>query len=85
MQRGKLQVDNRRVLVPGCGRGYDVCTLAKLGATVTGLELYDEAVSSDKYSAGSSRAQAEALLHRWKLQLQRGLRPTWARQRAAPT
>ena len=43
-ERGVLHVAERTVFVPGCGRGYDVYALAKLGANVTGMELYEDAV-----------------------------------------
>ncbi|MCH2108494.1 MAG: TPMT family class I SAM-dependent methyltransferase [Polyangiaceae bacterium] len=34
-----LPLRNKRILVPGCGRGYDAFRLAQLGAKVTGLDL----------------------------------------------
>lgn len=41
---GKLQVQGKRVLIPGCGRGYDVIDFAKQGAaTAVGMELVPKA------------------------------------------
>jgi SAM-dependent methyltransferase len=34
------------VLVPGCGRGYDVCAIAKTGTRVLGVDIANEAIYS---------------------------------------
>ncbi|KAL0054204.1 hypothetical protein WJX82_005368 [Trebouxia sp. C0006] len=44
IEQGKLEVRGKKVLVPGCGRGYDVIDFAKQGAlSVKGMELVPEA------------------------------------------
>ena len=43
---GREALREKRALVPGCGRGYDVETLAKYVAFATGLELAPTAVKS---------------------------------------
>eukprot|EP00803_Ostreobium_quekettii_P008753 evm.model.scf_483.3 EVM.evm.TU.scf_483.3 scf_483:45045-56085(+) len=45
LESGRLAVDGKTVLVPGCGRGYDVLTFASAGASkAMGLEISDTAV-----------------------------------------
>jgi len=36
----------QRVLIPGCGRGYEVVALAKLGCDVTGIDLAPSAIKA---------------------------------------
>ncbi len=43
---GREKLGEKRALVPGCGRGYDVETLAKYVAFATGLELAPTAAKS---------------------------------------
>ncbi len=50
---GREKLSDRRALVPGCGRGYDVETLAKYVASATGLELAPTAVASAREYLGS--------------------------------
>jgi SAM-dependent methyltransferase len=44
IDKGGLPQDVERILVPGCGIGYDVLAFAKTGATVTGLDLSSSAI-----------------------------------------
>ncbi|DBA92759.1 TPA: hypothetical protein ACH3X1_002954 [Trebouxia sp. C0004] len=47
IEQGKLEVRGKKVLVPGCGRGYDVIEFAKQGAlSVKGMELVPEAAAA---------------------------------------
>ncbi|KAF5831893.1 S-adenosyl-L-methionine-dependent methyltransferase [Dunaliella salina] len=49
IETGKIDVRGKRVLVPGCGRGYDVVALVAAGAeAAVGLELSDRAVEEAK-------------------------------------
>jgi SAM-dependent methyltransferase len=50
-----------RVLVPGCGRGYEVIYLAKLGFQVTAVDFADEAVRFLGELAQQSQVQPEIL------------------------
>ncbi|MEO2193655.1 MAG: class I SAM-dependent methyltransferase [bacterium] len=50
---GREKLSDRRALVPGSGRGYDVETLAKYVASATGLELAPTAVASAREYLGS--------------------------------
>jgi len=46
-QKGLGDVEQKTVLIPGCGRGYDVVSFVKYGASdVTGLEIAPTAVAS---------------------------------------
>lgn len=47
IEQGKLEVRGKKVLIPGCGRGYDVIDFAKQGAvSVKGMELVPEAAAA---------------------------------------
>jgi Thiopurine S-methyltransferase (TPMT) len=47
---GTLDLSEKRVFVPGCGRGYDLVTFVKAGAKeALGLELAPSAVSFFKF------------------------------------
>lgn len=47
LDSGALPVSGRRVLVPGCGRGYDVVAAAAAGAAVAvGLDIVPGAISA---------------------------------------
>jgi methyl halide transferase len=54
-----------RVLVPGCGRGHDARLLARLGFSVTGIDISAEALSEarrlDQPEASSEWLQLDAL------------------------
>eukprot|EP00878_Enallax_costatus_P022107 GHUV01023442.1.p1 GENE.GHUV01023442.1~~GHUV01023442.1.p1 ORF type:complete len:180 (+),score=39.00 GHUV01023442.1:431-970(+) len=61
----ELHATNKRVLVPGCGRGYDVFCFARAGAQAVGLDLCTEAVAvaageRDKELAQHPEAAARA-------------------------
>eukprot|EP00879_Flechtneria_rotunda_P020860 GHRR01021963.1.p1 GENE.GHRR01021963.1~~GHRR01021963.1.p1 ORF type:complete len:175 (+),score=57.83 GHRR01021963.1:248-772(+) len=66
LHSGDLQVQGKRVLVPGCGRGYDVFAFAQAGAQLAvGLELLQAAVAA----ASSERdRQLQLQLHQQKQQ-----------------
>src|SRR5687768_8527774 len=56
-----------RILVPGCGSGYEVASLAKAGFEVTGLDYAPIAIERTRSTLGSLKAElvvADAL--RWK-------------------
>lgn len=44
----KADGKRRRVLIPGCGRGYDVCLFAANGFDAVGLEVSEHAVMAGK-------------------------------------
>lgn len=47
LTKGTVNVQGKRCLVPGCGRGYDVATFAKFGAAESvGLELAPSALEA---------------------------------------
>ncbi len=48
-----------RVLVPGCGRGHDVCALAGKGLAVTGLDFAPEAIEAARALASQKGVEAE--------------------------
>lgn len=55
-----------RALVPGCGAGYDVFTLARAGWTAVGLDLAPTATErfeSVRDGAGLTQAEASVVLH----------------------
>lgn len=57
LQSGSLPVEGKRVIVPGCGRGYDLTTFLRNGnaAQVVGLEISSTAVAAaTKYLAETS-------------------------------
>lgn len=60
-------IDEKTVLIPGCGRGYDVVSFVKYGAKdVTGLEIAPTAVASakvllDTELKGNSRTKARVI------------------------
>lgn len=45
-----LQSPHKKALVPGCGNGYDLITLARAGFTPLGLDLVPEAVQNAEAS-----------------------------------
>lgn len=47
-----------RILVPGCGSGYEVAALAKAGFEVTGLDYATEAVTHTRQHLSNAGAQA---------------------------
>jgi len=58
----KLSVQSdKRVLIPGCGRGYEVVELAKLGFDVTGLDIAPTAIADLDALLKSHAVQAEAI------------------------
>jgi len=48
LDRGDLKA-GQRILIPGCGRGYEVIALAKLGFDVTALDLAPSAIDAVKH------------------------------------
>ena len=48
-------VAGKRVLVPGCGRGYDAHFLAKKGAIVTAVDLSEKAIAAARATHPGSR------------------------------
>ena len=58
----KLSVErDKRVLIPGCGRGYEVVELAKLGFDVTGLDIAPTAIADLHALLKNNDVQAEAV------------------------
>ena len=50
-----------RILVPGCGNGYEVLHLAKLGFDVVGIDIAPTAINSLKETLLSNQLQAEVI------------------------
>jgi methyl halide transferase len=50
-----------RVLVPGCGRGYEVLELARLGFEVTALDYADSAISAVTGDLAEAGLKAEVI------------------------
>uniref|UniRef100_A0A383W5P7 Uncharacterized protein n=1 Tax=Tetradesmus obliquus TaxID=3088 RepID=A0A383W5P7_TETOB len=47
LSSGQLQVQGKRALVPGCGRGYDVVAFAAAGASLSvGLDICPDAIAA---------------------------------------
>lgn len=47
-------MEKPKALVPGCGRGYDVCEMAKRGYDALGLDIAPTAVkAASEYSDGA--------------------------------
>lgn len=66
--QGVLQA-GQRVLVPGCGRGWEVAALAALGAEVTAVDIAPaalEACANQLKEAGLSATLVEADLLQWQ-------------------
>jgi len=58
----KLSVErDKRVLIPGCGRGYEVVQLAKLGFDVTGLDIAPTAIADLDALLKSNAVHAETV------------------------
>eukprot|EP01025_Chloroclados_australasicus_P012309 TRINITY_DN1565_c2_g1_i1.p2 TRINITY_DN1565_c2_g1~~TRINITY_DN1565_c2_g1_i1.p2 ORF type:complete len:221 (-),score=24.48 TRINITY_DN1565_c2_g1_i1:252-914(-) len=61
---GKLDVRNKRVLVPGCGRGYDVIAFAQAGSSqAIGLEISKVAVEEAKKHKDTLGLQPEVAVN----------------------
>ncbi|KAF8055990.1 rhbg [Scenedesmus sp. PABB004] len=59
LRSGELDVRGKRVLVPGCGRGYDVCAFAAAGAaSAVGLDICPAAVAAARAAAPAGLAGA---------------------------
>lgn len=61
-------LDNGRILVPGCGRGYEVVELARRGFDVTAIDFSRNAiqtVSEKLHTAGLSATLEQADFFRW--------------------
>ncbi|PRW56054.1 thiol methyltransferase 2 [Chlorella sorokiniana] len=60
LQRGGLEAAGKRVLVPGCGRGYDLIEFVRAGAAAAvGLELAPSAQREAAAYLGSTLSAAE--------------------------
>ncbi|CAK0756839.1 hypothetical protein CVIRNUC_002488 [Coccomyxa viridis] len=60
LEEGTLSVKDKRVLVPGCGRGYDVVLMAQHGANpALGLELSADAVKAAEKYRDSTNASTD--------------------------
>ncbi len=60
---GREKLGDKRALVPGCGRGYDVETLAKYVAFATGLELAPTAIKSAQEYLESKAVTNASMIH----------------------
>ena len=56
---GGLLVPPARIAVPGCGRGWEVAALAKLGFEVTGIDYTAEAVDAARANLAAADVRAE--------------------------
>ena len=65
VESGRFDVRGQHVLVPGCGRGYDLATVLQRGAAAaTGLEISPTAVEEAlAWLAGVGAPEASVLLH----------------------
>lgn len=61
LESGQLQPP-ARILVPGCGRGYEVVELVRRGFEVTGIDIAPSAVSHLKDTLQAESLQAEVRL-----------------------
>ncbi|CAK0786945.1 hypothetical protein CVIRNUC_010159 [Coccomyxa viridis] len=66
LEEGTLSVKNKRVLIPGCGRGYDVILMAQHGATpAMGLDLVEDAVKAAEMYKDSTDASNNVKARAW--------------------
>lgn len=61
LESGELDVEGKRFLVPGCGRGYDVAAAARAGAALAvGLDLSQAAVAAAEAHHAREPAEVRA-------------------------
>ena len=68
LSSGGLVAEGKRVLVPGCGRGYDLVAFLKAGATLAaGLELAPTAQQAATQYLSEQLGKEEAAGQRWQV------------------
>jgi len=53
--------EKQRVLIPGCGRGYEVIALAKMGCDTTAIDIAESAIKALKYGLEKNNVKAEVI------------------------
>lgn len=48
----RTQADNQTILIPGCGRGYEIADLQRLGHQVTAIDISDESIRAAREEIG---------------------------------